>query len=472
MVIDQARGIVRGTPFSSDAGHTYSFQVNVFDKTGAIALNANTYSIAVQTLVPPDATPAAFAATNVTDTGFTAHWGSVDNAAGYWLDISTSSSFAFFTHNRIVNAISANIPGLASNTTYYYRVAAYNGAGISSYSSTIKVTTKALLSPLAPSLNAPTIGWGPWFRGTWTAVSGAAGYRLDVYTSLGYVSGYQNRDVGNVTSWDITGLNPSTTYSYRVRAYNGANTYSTYSNVVTTTTSSIVRGQMLTPTPASFNSNGAAFTISDTIGATFTSSTVTFSWKAGVNVTEYYLNVGNTLGAGDIYGASQGLNLSRAVSIPPTDGRTIYVTLLSKIGGLWYRFNYPYKALKSSAPNLTPYQPSGWSNKIVTTHTYGSKTDTSSLVATSPIYIDFAFINNGVSNVTTAFRTNLYVDNVQRTYLPTSSLSVNTWIGYIGYSIGLLSHGSHTIKITTDSTNQVSESNESDNTYTKTIFVN
>ena len=131
----------------------------------------------------------------------------------------------------------------------------------------------------------------------------------------------------------------------------------------------------------------------------------------------------------------------------------------------------PFKV--APAPNLIPYAPSGWSNKIVTTHTYGSATDTSSLVATSPIYIDWAVANLGVSNVTTAFRTNLYVDNVVRTYFTISyTVPANYWTGYIGYSIGLLSHGSHTITIKTDSTNQVSESNESDNAYTKTIFVN
>jgi len=231
------------------------------------------------------------------------------------------------------------------------------------------------------------------------------------------------------------------------------------------TTSSITPAQMLSPTPGSSGSNGS----------TFTSSTVTFSWSAGVSVTEYLLDVGNSLGASDIYGASQGLNHSHTVLNIPTDGRTIYVRLLSKITGVWQSpLDYMYKAFKvAPAPNLTPYQPSGWSNRIVTTHTYGSTTDTSSLVATSPIYIDWAVANLGVSNVTTAFRTNLYVDNLLRTYFTISyTVPANYWTGYIGYSIGLLSHGSHTITIKTDSTNQVSESNESDNTYTKTIFVN
>jgi len=38
MVIDQARGVVRGTPFSDAAGNTYSFTITVKDKTGKEAL--------------------------------------------------------------------------------------------------------------------------------------------------------------------------------------------------------------------------------------------------------------------------------------------------------------------------------------------------------------------------------------------------------------------------------------------------
>src|SRR5205807_1148784 len=65
------------------------------------------------------------------------------------------------------------------------------------------------------------------FTAHWSSVSGATGYRLDVSTSntfTTYVPGYQNLDVGNVTSYPVTGLSAHTTYYYRVRAYNGCAT--------------------------------------------------------------------------------------------------------------------------------------------------------------------------------------------------------------------------------------------------------
>src|SRR6266576_1388813 len=76
------------------------------------------------------------------------------------------------------------------------------------------------------------------FTANWSSVSGATGYRLDVSTNSSfstYVAGYQNRNVGNATSRSVTGLNASTTYYYRVRAYNGAGT-SGNSNVISVTT--------------------------------------------------------------------------------------------------------------------------------------------------------------------------------------------------------------------------------------------
>jgi hypothetical protein len=57
---------------------------------------------------------------------------------------------------------------------------------------------------------------------------------LDVATDssfTNYVLGYHDRDVGNMTSQNVTGLTARTTYYYRVRAYN-ANGTSPDSNVV------------------------------------------------------------------------------------------------------------------------------------------------------------------------------------------------------------------------------------------------
>ena len=84
--------------------------------------------------------------------------------------------------------------------------------------------------------------------------------------------------------------------------------------------------------------------ISPTPGTTFSSSTVTFSWSAG-NATAYFLWVGNSPNKADIYNSQQVTVRSETVTNIPTDGRTIYVTLGSKVNGSWILNNYTYKAL-------------------------------------------------------------------------------------------------------------------------------
>src|SRR6202022_3051493 len=87
------------------------------------------------------------------------------------------------------------------------------------------------------------------FMATWEPVSGATGYRLEGSTPssfTSYVSGYQDLDVGNVTSRIIGGLSPGTTYYYRLRAYSALGTGGD-SNAMTATTTT-TSGLVINPT--------------------------------------------------------------------------------------------------------------------------------------------------------------------------------------------------------------------------------
>jgi Fibronectin type III domain len=80
------------------------------------------------------------------------------------------------------------------------------------------------LPPAAPTALKDTNETFSSFTANWTSVSGATSYRLDVSltnTFVTYVTGYQDRNVGNVTSFPVTGLAANTFYYYRVRAFNG-----------------------------------------------------------------------------------------------------------------------------------------------------------------------------------------------------------------------------------------------------------
>jgi hypothetical protein len=86
-----------------------------------------------------------------------------------------------------------------------------------------------------PQISVPTRGS---FMANWDRVNDAIGYRLDVSTNssfTSYVEGYHNLDVGDATGRIVTGLNPGTTYFYRVRAYDATGTTG-YSAVMAATT--------------------------------------------------------------------------------------------------------------------------------------------------------------------------------------------------------------------------------------------
>jgi hypothetical protein len=79
-------------------------------------------------------------------------------------------------------------------------------------------------------------------------------------------------------------------------------------------------------------------------------SSVAFSWTAGANVSEYWLDVGTSLNGSNIYGRSQCppvaecTSTSVTVSNLPTNGSTVYVKLWWRIGSSWSSANYTYTA--------------------------------------------------------------------------------------------------------------------------------
>ena len=135
--------------------------------------------------------------------------------------------------------------------------------------------------------------------------------------------------------------------------------------------------------------------------------------------------------------------------------------------------SYTIKATwTGTSPNLTPYKPASWSDRIVVSKTTGTNTDSLPFYTTDTLYVDWAVINNGTGATSATFYTRLYVDTVEKQswYTP-PPLNVNYYLSATDYSIGTLSAGTHTIKIVADSTNAIGESNEADNEYTKTIRV-
>jgi hypothetical protein len=125
--------------------------------------------------------------------------------------------------NQIKDGVTTTISGTGSpytltglsNGSYEFEVVALC---ISPRSDPRSLTTV----PYTPAISAATAINCTGFTANWPATPFVTAYLLDVSTDINFgsfVSGYQNRNVGNVLSFVVSGMQPGTLY-YRIRAIN------------------------------------------------------------------------------------------------------------------------------------------------------------------------------------------------------------------------------------------------------------
>lgn len=182
----------------------------------------------------------------------------------------------------------------------------------------------------AAQITAPTPGStlaGTSLALTWAPAAGATNYYLYVGSTQGGYDLYAASE-GTSTTRTVTVPNDgrpiyATLYSLVRGAYISSSARFTAANTV--------------------SGSKRALVTSPAIASTLPNGSPTITWGGGSGVTSYVLWVGSTPGGYDLWASSEGLNTSRAVAVP-TDGRKVYVTLYSLIGGAWQGASYIYTA--------------------------------------------------------------------------------------------------------------------------------
>ncbi|MBU1012090.1 MAG: fibronectin type III domain-containing protein, partial [Bacteroidetes bacterium] len=204
-------------------GTKYYIRVRAYSGAGESG-NSN----AVSATTSPSA-PVSEAPTNITDISFNANWNTSAGATYYLLYVSTNIDFSSYISGyngkNVGDVTIYNVNELSANSNYYYRIKAYNSSGGSAYSGTKSLTT----SPPSPITIAADGITSNSFTANWNSSSQATRYYIDVSLASNFnenITGFDNRDVGNVLTYNISGLNSGTTYYFRVRASNAIGTSS------------------------------------------------------------------------------------------------------------------------------------------------------------------------------------------------------------------------------------------------------
>ncbi len=255
---------------------TYYYRVRAYSAAGD---SAYSNEASATTLPPPPPAPtlkSPASASTVPSLTPRLEWNASSAAVSYGVQVSTSSSFASLSVNEtgITNLYYDIASGTLNwSTTYYWRVNARDSFDSTSAWSSYWYFKTALGPPsnlVATPISSSQINL------TWQDNSGdETGFKIERKAGTGSYS--QIATVGaNVTSYSNTGLTASTTYYYRVRAYNAAGN-SNYSNEASATT--------LPPPPA------APILKSPASGSTVPTLTPRLEWNASSGAVSYGVQV-------------------------------------------------------------------------------------------------------------------------------------------------------------------------------------
>ena len=201
------------------------------------------------TPLPPDTTPpsapSGLSAIAGNGAEITLAWTAAsDNVGvtGYQVERCQGAGCTSFAQIAAPAITSFNDSGLVTSTSYSYQVRAVDAAGnLGPYSNMASATTLDSIPPSAPTgLTANAVS-STQINLAWTVVTddvGVIGYRLERCQGAGCTS-FAQIATPAATSFIDTGLVASTSYSYRVLAFDAAGNLSAYSNAVSVTTPAV-----------------------------------------------------------------------------------------------------------------------------------------------------------------------------------------------------------------------------------------
>ncbi len=178
----------------------------------------------VAALPDPPSAPTALVATPVSSSQINLTWtDNADNEVGFKIERKTGAAGTYTEITTVsANATNYSSTGLTAVTEYFYRVRAYNADGNSAYSDSAGATTLPNLPAAPTNLFATTVSNFQINLAWMDNAANESGFIIERGTASGGPFTAIDTVGADETTFPDTGLSGSTTYYYRVRAYNTA----------------------------------------------------------------------------------------------------------------------------------------------------------------------------------------------------------------------------------------------------------
>ena len=238
-------------------GTSYDWRVRANCSSGASAYTQTQFTTLSSTSCNA---PSGLSTINITTSSATATWNPVSGANSYDVDYKASSSGSWINIASGTTATSWSLLGMPAATSFDWRVRANCSSGSSGYTQTTFSTLSQAGSCDAPTGLSTNNITATAATATWAPVSGATSYNLDykLATSSVWINIANNT---TSLSWTLSGMEPTTSYDWRVRAN------------CTSGNSSYTQTQFTTQALGSCNAPGGLYTTA------ITSSTATVNWS-------------------------------------------------------------------------------------------------------------------------------------------------------------------------------------------------
>ena len=211
------------------SGTTYKLYVKAYKASGNGYIYGNAVSL---TACTKPATPAAKMALN-SSSSVRLSWNKITGAGGYIIEQYKNGSWVRISKITSPSTLVYSVKGLASGTTYKFRIKAYKMLGskayYSGYSSTVTTCTKPATPTAKMALNSTSS-----IRLSWNKITGAGGYIIEQYKNGSWVR------IAKITSpstlvYSVKGLKRSTSYKFRIKSYKMLGSKAYYSSYYTLT---------------------------------------------------------------------------------------------------------------------------------------------------------------------------------------------------------------------------------------------